>query len=114
MAVSRTIALPTHIIPKPAFGAPCNGCGWCCWATACAIAIQHFAGARADEPCPALEFEDGRSRCGLVRRPGHYLGLPHAWADEHLGATVAELLGVGRGCDAAILKEAEDIPGPSR
>jgi len=26
--------------------------------------------------CPAMEFERGRFWCGMVRRPGHYLGLP--------------------------------------
>ncbi|MDP4027071.1 hypothetical protein Q8W71_31260 [Methylobacterium sp. NEAU 140] len=85
--------------PKPPVGAACNGCGFCCAAEPCGIA-REYIGAGAEGPCPALEFEAGRFWCGMVRRPGHYLGLPHDWADAAIGATVAEALGAGRGCDA--------------
>lgn len=45
-------------LSKPAFGAPCNGCGFCCKAIPCRVA-RDLIGAR-EGPCPALEFEDGR------------------------------------------------------
>ncbi|MDP4026313.1 hypothetical protein Q8W71_27190 [Methylobacterium sp. NEAU 140] len=84
---------------KPKVGAPCNGCGLCCAAEPCGIA-REFIGAGVEGPCPAMEFGEGRFWCGMVRRPGHYLGLPHAWADETIGATIAGMLGTGQGCDA--------------
>lgn len=83
---------------KPAFGSPCNGCGLCCAAEPCAIA-REFIGAAEDAPCPAMEFEAGRFWCGMIRRPGHYLGAP-PWADAEIGATIARALGAGRGCCA--------------
>lgn len=83
---------------KPALGQPCNGCGYCCAAEPCGIA-REFIGADDVGPCPALEWDGARFGCGMILRPGHYLGAP-AWADAEIGATVAEALGAGRGCDA--------------
>ena len=100
------IALPVRIIPKPAFGEPCNGCGWCCHMTACALAIDWLPDAHEGQPCPALEFRDGRSGCGLILRPSHYLGLRFN-GDAHLAPMIAEALGAGRGCDAEIMEEVE-------
>lgn len=47
-----------------------------------------------------MEFEGDRFHCGMVRRPGLYMSLPNDWTDELLGPLFAQLLGVGRGCDA--------------
>jgi hypothetical protein len=87
---------------KPAYGSPCNGCGFCCAAEPCAIALEHIAGHPAEGPCLALEFEGGRFVCGMIRRPGHYMGLPNDWADGPIGAMIANALGAGRGCDAEL------------
>lgn len=86
---------------KPAFGSPCNGCGFCCAAEPCGVARQFVPGAIEGAPCPAMEFEHGRFWCGMVRRPGHYLGLP-AWGDEEMGAMIGEALGAGKGCCADV------------
>lgn len=83
---------------KPAIGQPCNGCGHCCKTEACLLSRDFLHSAVA--PCIALEQEDGRYWCGLVRTPSKYLGLPQDWADPQLSCTIAYTLGLGMGCDA--------------
>jgi len=53
---SRTIWLHRDALPKPDFGAPCNGCGVCC----------------ASEPCPlgVLLSWRRRGRCRLLHVDG--------------------------------------------
>lgn len=87
---------------KPGYGSPYNGCSYCCAAEPCAIALEHIPDHPDEGPCLALEFEGGRFVCGMIRRPGHYMRLPHDWADEIMGGMIAEALGAGRGCDAEI------------
>ena len=95
---------------KPAYGSPCNGCGWCCASEPCGIA-REFIGADGEGPCPALEREGGRFVCGMIVRPLVYLGrvgsnVPAgdirlgAEANTLIGRQIAEALGAGRGCDA--------------
>lgn len=91
---------PNRALHKPAFGALCNGCGVCCALDPCAIAHQ-WIDANAGEPCPALEFGEGRFWCGMVRRPSHYMRLSNDWGDRILGSAIATALGVRRGCDAS-------------
>ena len=89
-----------QLVPvKPSKGAACNGCGYCCAAEPCALAIE-YVGAGKEGPCPALEFEGGRAWCGLVRHASRYMDLPNDWADQNIGEMIAAALGVGRGCDA--------------
>ncbi len=71
---------------KPEEGAPCNGCGFCCAADPCGLAV---------------EFDAGRFWCGLVRNPSSYLDTP-AFGNHMLGAIFAQALGVGRGCDSTM------------
>ncbi|MFJ7441275.1 hypothetical protein ACIQW5_26935 [Methylorubrum thiocyanatum] len=94
---------------KPAYGSPCNGCGWCCASEPCGIA-REFIGADGEGPCPALEREGGRFVCGLIIRPLVYLGRAAGLdgadeaqpeeADALLGSQIAEALGAGKGCCA--------------
>ena len=88
---------------KASYGQSCNGCGYCCATRPCGLAREHLAGVDGghEGPCPALECEDGRFRCGLVRHASRYMTLPNDWADPALGTLFAEALGVGRGCDAS-------------
>lgn len=85
---------------KPAFGSACNGCGWCCATEACGVAREHIPDQPAEGPCLALEHDAGRFVCGMIRRPGYYMGLSNDWADGVLGGMIADALGAGRGCDA--------------
>lgn len=58
---------------KPAYGASCNGCGLCCTATACSLAMAFVDGAVEGQRCPALEWTDNRFWCGLYRHPERYV-----------------------------------------
>lgn len=84
---------------KPAEGRPCNGCGVCCALETCPAARLRFR--QKHGPCPALEWsaEQSRYHCGLLIRPGHYLG----WLPT-VGETLARRLftrwiAAGQGCD---------------
>lgn len=92
-------------LTKPAYRDPCNGCGLCCKLELCVLAESIFPGAVA--PCPALEWEDGRAWCGMVRHPSRHLGLNFNFpisadtvtiAENSLRAYIAEGLGIGLGC----------------
>ena len=86
------VALP---VLKPKFGEPCNGCGECCRLELCEVGEAYFPGALA--PCPALEWEEGRAWCGLVRHPSRHLGMNFN-ADETLTPMFTLLLPIGQGC----------------
>jgi hypothetical protein len=88
-------------IERPGYGEPCNGCGFCCKEEACDLSREYLKSAAA--PCVALEHQDGRYWCGLVRNPAKYLGLQE-WAVEfaqgELSPKFAYALRLGAGCDA--------------
>lgn len=101
---------------KPALSDPCNGCGLCCVATPCAVALDFVPEAKAGHPCPALEWQDGRSWCGMVRNPAKHspelatrivsvLGAGYdvaaaAAMNRRLGDMIREDLGGASGCDS--------------
>ena len=74
---------------KPPFGLPCNGCGYCCAAELCQIGIAIHGDIPA--PCPSMEWEDSRFRCGAIRL---------ADSDIKYGLLVRMALGIGLGCDS--------------
>lgn len=85
--------------PKPAFGAPCNGCGACCAAEPCPLSrllLGHRSGS-----CPALRWSDGEARyaCGLATQPAACL----RWLPARFGGLAARLarrwIAAGAGCD---------------
>lgn len=94
--MSNTVEAP----PKPSYGAPCNGCGVCCKAIPCVLARDLIAA--VEGPCPALEWEDGRYWCGLLRAPHrHIYGLEaKPWADPVIRALILESGAFGVGCDS--------------
>ena len=85
---------------KPKWGSPCNGCGMCCKAIPCILARDLLAA--FEGPCPALEFDEGRYWCGLIRNPTqHIYGLKDKpWADGPIRAMVLETGAFGKGCDS--------------
>lgn len=101
MPPSQAMRLRPDTPIKPDYMHPCNGCGVCCHLEPCAIAREYIPGLQVG-PCAALEYEDGRFLCGMIRHPGRYMGLPNDWADGFIGSLFAEALGVGRGCDATV------------
>ena len=82
-----------RLLVKPAFNAPCNGCGYCCATEPCKLAREYIPDQPEEGPCRAMEYEDGRFVCGMVRHPSRYMPeLPNDWADAHLGSLFAESL----------------------
>ena len=91
--------------PKPLPGAPCNGCGGCCLATRCILAIGVFG--EGPGPCPGLERAGARYQCGLLVNPALYNGQARLHAPEATDAEFAEFshatglaIAAGTGCDS--------------
>lgn len=99
-------------LPKPTFGQACNGCGYCCTVQPCQLA-REFLNCHTG-PCVALETQQERHICGLVRNPLAYLYKvmnpmadvplldppPPSESAARLSADIASALGLGMGCDA--------------
>ena len=99
-------------LPKPRFGEPCNGCGYCCSVQPCALAEEFLKCTTG--PCVALERDGERTGCGLVRNPLGYLfkaahpevevpvlDAPHtSEVAAELSSEMARALGIGKGCDS--------------
>lgn len=86
-------ALRADAPPKPAVGAPCNGCGLCCAAETCPVGMLRFL--RRTGPCPALEWSGDRYRCAFVAGTRRLLPLPRAWTVR----AAARWIAAGSGCD---------------
>ena len=92
---------------KPPHGQPCNRCGLCCVATLCPLARHVFR--RELGPCPALEYADGQSVCGLVAHPMRHAPRVAFQAGVEAAQAAAEILiGSGTGCDARFNGETPD------
>jgi hypothetical protein len=92
-------AIQLSYITKPIRGEPCNGCGLCCSLEVCGIGIK-VLGLGTTAPCPALEYDNGRTFCGLIRNPAK-------WSERgdstdplfgHFSNMVSNALGIGKGC----------------
>jgi hypothetical protein len=73
---------------KPKFGERCNGCGMCCIAEPCSLAVEALG--EHEGPCKLLEQADGRYYCGLLRN-----------APAQLQPVIAFTLAIGSGCDSS-------------
>lgn len=94
--------------PKPAFGAPCNGCGVCCLAEPCPLGM--LLSRRRRGACVALRWSDAAARyeCGALSRPSDVLGWPGRL--PVMRRWVARWIAAGQGCDASL--EVEACAGP--
>ena len=85
--------------PKPAPGAPCNGCGACCAAQPCPLSfllLGHRTGS-----CPALQWLEPERlyACGMVMAPANFLRwLPQRW-NAFAARRCARWIAAGSGCD---------------
>lgn len=97
MTEAEEVIAAVNRLEKPSWGEPCNGCGMCCTVEVCGLALVVLGVVPA--PCPAMDWDGARFRCGLVTTPSRYTGRP---ADQDLvvGTIAARMLGVGRGCDS--------------
>jgi len=90
MPSTRIIEIHPDAPPKPALGAPCNGCGVCCLVEPCplgALLSRRLRGA-----CVALRWDGGRYVCGvLTSQPRSIRGwLVRRW------------IAAGAGCDCSL------------
>ncbi|MFT3857398.1 MAG: hypothetical protein QM742_07855 [Aquabacterium sp.] len=90
--------------PKPAVGAPCNGCGVCCLAEPCPVGV--LVTRRLKGACKALVWSDraGRYHCGLLARsaPAPGTGGLRLRAHQVWLWWVRRMISAGSGCDASL------------
>jgi hypothetical protein len=117
------MAKPTQIISihpeaarKPAWCAPCNGCGVCCLMEPCPLGM--LLSGRRTGACQALRWQadTAQYRCGAITVPVEVLNqrLPRGW--QWLSPWLARMLlrwarrwvAAGQGCDCAV----ETLPLP--
>lgn len=108
--------------PKPAVGAPCNGCGVCCLAEPCPLGM--LVSLKREGACRALQWsEDERQyRCGMLVHPTRYVGLrtfkPEGLVNRLIRRYAQRMIAAGIGCDADIepmtppASPASDAPSP--
>ena len=58
---------------KPAFGAPCNGCGVCCLAEPCPVGILLSGRRTGTRVALRWSEQEARYRCGAVTEPASVL-----------------------------------------
>lgn len=90
----RTIHLHPEALAKPAVGAPCNGCGWCCASEPCPLGV--LVSGRRSGACSALRWDAASARyhCGVLTRAAGLGAVPRR--------LVARWIGAGAGCDAQL------------
>lgn len=93
----KTIALCREAPKKPAWGAPCNGCGVCCAGWPCPLSRLLFG--HRQGACPALVWREGRYHCGLLRTPRRHLRWLPAGGEAMARRLIRRWIGAGRGCD---------------
>ena len=107
----RVIHIHPDAPPKPALGAPCNGCGVCCLAEPCPVGM--LVSRRLRGACAALRWDADQAhyRCGVLAdataRVHPTSSPPPAWRAPHWAARwwhrwVSRRVGAGVGCDAAL------------
>jgi hypothetical protein len=99
--LAKVIWLRKEAPRKPALGAPCNGCGVCCAAGPCPVALAFLHQRRGS--CKALQWDEAGQayRCGMVRDPGYYLHWLPAWSISIVQRLVLRWIAAGTACDAA-------------
>jgi len=105
----ETIELHEQAPLKPKPGEPCNGCGVCCAAEPCPVAILFLFQRKGR--CRALlwQEEGARYACGMVVQPDCYSRLIPKVARRRVGAFFATRIAADKGCDSDIEISEPDI-----
>lgn len=100
MIRTQVIHIHQNAPEKPAWGAPCNGCGVCCLAEPCPISQLMFL--KRKGACPAVIWQTASSRyeCGMIISPSQHHRLIPVWADKILIRIFRRWIAVGIGCDS--------------
>jgi hypothetical protein len=106
MPRDQVIHIHPEAPPKPALGAPCNGCGVCCLAEPCPLG-QLISRKRAGA-CDALRWDaaQGLYRCGALSDTEGVLGSRWGWAAPLLRRLARRWIAAGVGCDASLQVDA--------
>ena len=88
--------------PKPALGAPCNGCGVCCLAEPCPLG--QVISRKRSGACDALRWDATQRlyRCGALSDTEAVLGPRWRWAAPLLRRLAVRWIAAGVGCDASL------------
>ena len=95
-----------HIHPsapdKPAYGAPCNGCGVCCLAEPCPLG--QAVSLRRSGACKALEWSEPGAlyRCGMVDSPREHVRWLPGWLVPLTRRLALRWIASARGCDCTL------------
>ena len=96
----QEVDLHTRAPDKPPYGAPCNGCGICCAAGPCPVALVFLFQFKGQ--CRALLWHEETRRylCGMAVSPDRYVRLiPEKWR-KGSGRFFASRIAAGAGCDS--------------
>jgi len=111
MSTRQVILLRVEAPAKPAFGAPCNGCGVCCATEPCPLGV--VISRRRTGTCDALVWdeEDNRYSCGAIVNPQAVLPRKLAWLAPSFTVLAKRWIAAGKGCDASLRVESPDVKG---
>jgi hypothetical protein len=98
----QVIRIHAEAPPKPALGAPCNGCGVCCASEPCPVGV--LVSRRRSGACKALLWNprEQRYRCGVMAEPERFTHLRWRWLNRLATRLAARMIAAGRGCDSAV------------
>ena len=101
------ISIHAEAPAKPAWGAPCNGCGVCCLSEPCPVGV--VLSRRTTGACVAVIWNDEihRYECGMITQPEAWLTLPWRWSRNLMVRLSKRWIASGKGCDCDIEVEVE-------
>ena len=115
----HVIAIEPAAPPKPALGAPCNGCGVCCLFAPCPLGM--LLSRRRHGACAALQWQAGAGpyRCGALSAPEAVLAkaLPRPlrglapWLAPWLARLGWRWIAAGQGCDSSLVVQRQANDG---
>ena len=85
---------------KPELGQACNGCGVCCLAEPCPVALVFLWQRRG--ACRALEWDEMQQRyaCGMLLNPAQHISLLPSFLAPLFTRLSYRWIAAGKGCDS--------------
>jgi hypothetical protein len=110
MARDQIVHIHAEAPPKPALGAPCNGCGVCCLVEPCPLG--QVISRKRTGACDALRWqsEAGVYRCGMLSDTDAVVGARWRWLVPLLRRLARRWIAAGVGCDATLEVRLDRLP----